>query len=97
MDDDVLAGPPLSVSNARDMILVLPRSSTPSKSEFFNRCNGFKPFPLEIKTSNLDILYGGICCEKVVCLDFGFIYARLSPYEELIIILPLHRDRQSGI
>ena len=61
MDDDgVLAGPPLSASNALNIIRDIPGLYlNPSKCELFNRCNDFKLFPPEMKTStcpNLDIL-----------------------------------------
>ena len=63
MDDGVLAGLPLSVSNAlniiHDMGPTLGLHLNPSKCELFNRCNDFKLFPPEMKTStcpNLDIL-----------------------------------------
>ena len=63
MDNGVLARPPLSVSNAlniiRDIGPTLGLYLNLSKCELFNRCNDFKLFPPEMKTPtcpNLDIL-----------------------------------------
>ena len=63
MDDGVLAGPPLSVSNALNVICdigpTLGLHLNPSKCKLFNRCNDFKLFPPEMMMStcpNLDIL-----------------------------------------
>ena len=59
MDNGVLAGPPLSVSNAlniiRDIGPTLGNHPNPSKCELFNRCNDFKLFPPETKTSTSPI------------------------------------------
>ena len=84
MDDGVLAGPPLSVSNAlniiRDMGPTLGLHLNPSKCELFKTCNDFKPFPPEMKAStcpNLDTLESPIG-DAQYCSSYMYLASAVS-------------------